>query len=292
MHPQARAAAREARRDRAGRPGRLGPGGGARVRDAADAGPRRCASPARTARAGPSASATWCWSTPRPASAMRRSSTWRARSRRSRSTTARCPRPARSGFEYGYGVQAPGGARDVGGAVRRLRERGAGRHRPVHRVGPRQVGRDVTAHAAAAARLRGRRPRALERARGAVPDACRRGQHPLRERLHPGPVLPPAAAPGAGGEDPPADRLHAQEPAAQPALVLAAARARRRDAAARDRRPHRAEGRRDKVTRLLLCTRAHLLRHHGPRAVRGQRAASRSRASRCCTRSRTRRSWS
>ena len=36
---------------------------------------------------------------------------------------------------------------------------------------------------------------------------------------------------------------------------------------------------------------AHLLRHHGPRAVRGQRARSPSRASSCCTRSRARRSW-
>ena len=75
-------------------------------------------------------------------------------------------------------------ARDVGGPVRRLRERRAGDGRPVHRVRPRQVGRDVTADAAAAARLRGRRARALQRPRGALPDAGGRGQHPRRERLH------------------------------------------------------------------------------------------------------------
>ena len=45
-------------------------------------------------------------------------------------------------------------------------------------------GETSRADPAAAARLRGIRPRALERARRAFPDACRRGQHPLRERDH------------------------------------------------------------------------------------------------------------
>ena len=37
------------------------------------------------------------------------------------------------GFEYGYSLDCPDGAGAVGGAVRRLRQRGAGDHRPVHR---------------------------------------------------------------------------------------------------------------------------------------------------------------
>ena len=93
-------------------------------------------------------------------------------------------------------------------------------------------------------------------------------------------------------EEPAAGRVHAQEPAAQPALVLAAARAGRGRAAARDRRPEPREGRRDKVTRLLLCTGRIYYDITGPRAVRGQRARSRSRASSCSTRSRARRSSS
>ena len=44
------------------------------------------------------------------------------------------------GFEYGYSVTAPGRARAVGGAVRRLRQRRAGDHRPVHRRRPRRSG--------------------------------------------------------------------------------------------------------------------------------------------------------
>ena len=39
--------------------------------------------------------------------------------------------------------------RDLGGAVRRLRQRRAGDHRPVHRVGRSEVGPDLRAHAAA-----------------------------------------------------------------------------------------------------------------------------------------------
>ena len=38
------------------------------------------------------------------------------------------------GFEYGYSQEAPGDARPVGGAVRRLRQRRAGDHRPVHHL--------------------------------------------------------------------------------------------------------------------------------------------------------------
>ena len=64
-----------------------------------------------------------------------------------------------------------GGARPLGGPVRRLRERRADRDRPVHLLRALEVARDVAADAAAAARLRGQRARALERAAGALPAA-------------------------------------------------------------------------------------------------------------------------
>ena len=105
-----------------------------------------------------------------------------------------------------------GGARDaraVGGPVRRLRQRRAGDHRPVHRLGPGQVGPDLAPDAAAAPRLRGLGARALLGAARALPPARRRGQHPRRQLHHAGPVLPPAPTPGprrqaasAGDHDP------------------------------------------------------------------------------------------
>ena len=87
----------------------------------------------------------------------------------------------------------------------------------------------------------------------------------------------------------PADRVHAQEPAAQPALVLTAARAGRGRAAARDRRPDGGGPARQGHAPAAVHG-AHLLRHH--RATSCTRATSRSpsRASSCCTRSRARRS--
>ena len=85
----------------------------------------------------------------------------------------------------------------LGGAVRRLRQLGAGDHRQLHRLGRGEVGPDLAADPAAAARLRGRRPRALERPDRALHPARRRGQHPARQPHHRRPVLPPAAPPGA-----------------------------------------------------------------------------------------------
>ena len=90
-----------------------------------------------------------------------------------------------------------GRARAVGGAVRRLRQRRPGRHRPVPGGGRGQVGPDVGPRAAAAPRLRGPGARALVGAHRALPHAVGRGQHPDRERHDGGAVLPPAAAPGA-----------------------------------------------------------------------------------------------
>ena len=93
----------------------------------------------------------------------------------------------------------PGGTRDaraVGGPVRRLRQLRPGDHRPVHRLGARQVGPDLTPDAAATPRLRGLRPRALLGTSGALPARRRRGEHPRLQPHHPGPVLPPAAPSG------------------------------------------------------------------------------------------------
>ena len=120
----------------------------------------------------------------RPASATRRSSTSRARRRSFEIHNSPLSEAGALGFEYGYGVQAPETLvmweAQFGDFVNAAQVIG----RPVHRLRAREVGRDVTADAAAAARLRGRRARALERARGALPDAGGRGQHPRRQRLH------------------------------------------------------------------------------------------------------------
>ena len=74
-------------------------------------------------------------------------------------------------------------------------------------------GQTSRADAAAAARIRGQRPRALERAARAVPPAGRAGQHPDRELHDRGPVLPPAPPPGARRDRPAAGRDDAEGPA-------------------------------------------------------------------------------
>ena len=98
----------------------------------------------------------------------------------------------------------------LGGAVRRLRQLGAGDHRPVHRRRRVEVGPDDAADAAAPPRLRGRRPRALERADRALHPARRRGQHPPRQPDDRGPVLPPAPPPGADRQAAAARGVHAR----------------------------------------------------------------------------------
>ena len=118
------------------------------------------------------------------------------------------------GFEYGYSQEGPGDAGAVGGPVRGLRQRRPGDHRPVHRLGPGQVGPDLAPDPVAAPRLRGLGARALLGAPGAVPAAGRRGQHPGGQPDHPGAVLPPAAAPGPDRQAAPAGDHDPQEPAA------------------------------------------------------------------------------
>ena len=173
---------------------RLGPGGGARVRVAAR---RRDPDPAHR----PGHRARHVLAPPRrPPRRQHR----RARSRRSSISTRR-----RASFEIHNSPlseyacarlrvrllgRRAGGARPLGGAVRRLRQRRADHHRPVHLRRAVEVARVDAADAAPAARLRGERAGALERAARAVPPARGAGEHPDRELHDVGAVLPPRCA--------------------------------------------------------------------------------------------------
>ncbi len=94
----------------------------------------------------------------------------------------------------------PERVRRVGGAVRRLRQRGADHHRPVHRGRRDQVGPAVHPRHAAAARLRGAGPGALLRSARALPPAVRGGQPPGGQRDDGRPAVPSPPPPGARPE--------------------------------------------------------------------------------------------
>ena len=128
------------------------------------------------------------------------------------------------GFEYGYASAEPEYADHLGGPVRRLRQRRAGRHRPVHRLGRGQVGPRQRPHADAAARLRRAGARAQLGAAGALHAAGGRQQHadlPAQQRQ---PDLPPAAPADGAAVPQAADRAHAQVAAARQGRDLAAER--------------------------------------------------------------------
>ena len=112
------------------------------------------------------------------------------------------------GFEYGYSLGRAQCAGDVGGAVRRLRQRRAGHHRPVHLLGREQVAAHERPGDAAAARLRGPGAGAQLGPPRALPAALGRGQLAGRRADDAGQLLPRAAPPdaplvpqAAGGDD-------------------------------------------------------------------------------------------
>ena len=139
----------------------------------------------------------------------------------------------------------------LGGAVRRLRQRRAGRHRPVRRGRRRQVGPAQPHRPAAPSRARRAGPGALERAHRALPHALGGEQPPRRLPHHCGAVLPRAAPAGRRRAARAARVLHAEAVPAHAAVAITARRVHQRPLRARARRPRRARHRqpRDPVHR-------------------------------------------
>ncbi len=100
--------------------------------------------------------------------------------------------------------------RRLGGPVRRLRERRTSDRRPVHRVGRRQVVAPVGTRAAAAPRVRGPRPGALQCAHRAIFTALGGRQHPGLQPDHARAVLPRAEASSEPSFAQAARRLHSE----------------------------------------------------------------------------------
>ena len=128
------------------------------------------------------ATATSSSTTRRPACATRRSRTSPERQAPFELHNSPLSEIACLGFEYGYSAAGARDARPLGGAVRRLRQRGAGDHRQFIVSGRGEVGPDLAAHAAAA--------RTATRASGPEHSSARierflaarrRGQHPRRQ---------------------------------------------------------------------------------------------------------------
>ena len=158
----------------------------------------------------------------------------------------------------------------LGGAVRRLRQRGPGDHRQLHRGRGIEVGTDDATHPAAAPRIRGVGPGALERPDRTLHPARRRGQHPARQPDDRGAVLPPAPPPGADREAAAPDRVHAEGTPAAARRGVEAQRLHGGHVPVRARRPARHRPRAgDHEARALLGQ--DLLRHRRPRAARASR---------------------
>ncbi len=112
---------------------------------------------------------------------------------------------------FDVGSDAP---RDLGGAVRRFRQRRAGRHRPVHQRRRSEVGQDLRTRHAAAPRLRRAGTGALVRASRALPPALRAAQHAGVRADHARAGLPHAASANAPQISQAAHRDEPEEPAA------------------------------------------------------------------------------
>ncbi len=125
----------------------------------------------------------------------------------------------------------------LGGAVRRLRQRRAGGHRPVHLHRRRQVGPAKQPGDAPPPRPRRSGARALQRAHRALPHALGRGQPAGRVPHHLGAVLPRVAPPGRVGPARAARVLHPEALPAHAAHALAARRVHRRCVLTGARRP-------------------------------------------------------
>ena len=183
-----------------------------------------CASPARTAAAAPSFTATPCCTTRTtdatcdPAAAPRRAQP------RVHGHRLAAVRGSGAGLRVRLRDHRPEHARDLGSAVRRLRQRRPGHHRSVHQLRRSQVGALLRPDAAAAARLRRAGTGALLGAAGALPAAVRREQHAGVRALDAGADVPHAAAADARNLPQAAHRHDAQEPAAPRAVGVGAGR--------------------------------------------------------------------
>ena len=156
--PRARRQARDVRQRRRLR---LGDRRGARLR-------QLCHGRLRRAPVGPGFGPRHLQPAPRGLGRPDRRAQVRAAVPRCRTASSRCYDSPLSeygvlGFEYGYAMRRSQDAGAVGSAVRRLRQRRADHHRPVHRRGRSQVAARQRPRAAAAARLRRPGPGALAR---------------------------------------------------------------------------------------------------------------------------------
>ncbi len=137
-----------------------------------------------------------------------------------------------------------GAPRRLGGAVRRLRQRRAGRHRPVHQRRRSEVGPHLRPRDAAAPRLRRPGPGAFVRASGALPAAVRAAQHAGVRAVDARAGLPHAAPADAAQLPEAADRDEPEEPAPAQGGGVVARRSREGRLLPRDRRDGEARRRR------------------------------------------------
>ncbi len=195
--PQAGEAAGGAGRDGAGAAAaRLGHGRGAGLRHAGAGGRRGCGWWARTCGAAPSATATPCSTTTRPARPTRRWPHLREGQGPVEIRDSLLSEAAALGFEYGYSLDMPEALSHLGGAVRRLRQLRPGDHRPVPLLGRGQVEPALRPGAAPAARHGGAGAGALLGPAGALPGALGGRQLARGQPHHAGADLPRAAAAG------------------------------------------------------------------------------------------------